>query len=677
MSATTLLYIVITAVVALGLSLYMYGYKSRLRPKLRWILGILRFLTLATLGLLLVNPKIVKQSYFTEKPVLNLLIDDSKSITVLNRDSLATVLYGSIIGDSDLRDRFELNTFSFAQDFKPLDSLRFTGTASNIAEGLRNLKSVYNKDTAPVILISDGNQTLGQDYLSAGQTFNNPIFSVVLGDTTRFEDLRIERLNANKYAYQDNEFPVEISLAYTGQRALSTNLVIRNNGRVLKRQPLSFDSNKNAQTLQVLLKADRVGIQTYTAEIEPTASEKNTNNNRQLFAVEVIDQSTKVAIISAVQHPDIGTLKKSITTLKQRQVTVLDPNVAVDQLDDFELIILYQPDFRFAAVYERLETLKKNRWTITGVETDWQYLNDAQSNYAKFGAAGDELVSGVTNRNYPVFAIDPVDFSSYPPLKTQFGSLEVLVPYDELISQTIEGIFTETPLFFSFEVDGLREAVWDGQELWRWRANSYLANRSFTAFDDIIASMVQYLSSNKRRSRLNVSFESFYYSNTQIALQAQYFNENYQFDPEAQLNLSLVNTDSDYRQRLPMLLKNNYYQANLNGLPAGTYNFTATAEGQGIARSGQFTILDFSVEDQMVNPNVAKLEALSQQTDGNLFYEDQLSDLITVLTADKRFVPLQKSRQNVVPLIAWKYLLGLLALLLAAEWFTRKYNGLI
>ena len=57
--------------------------------------------------------------------------------------------------------------------------------------------------------------------------------------------------------------------------------------------------------------------------------------------------------------------------------------------------------------------------------------------------------------------------------------------------------------------------------------------------------------------------------------------------------------------------------------------------------------------------------------------QNELAELKAALLQDPRFVPVQKSRQNVVPLISLKYLLGLLALLLAAEWSTRKYNGLI
>ena len=47
------------------------------------------------------------------------------------------------------------------------------------------------------------------------------------------------------------------------------------------------------------------------------------------------------------------------------------------------------------------------------------------------------------------------------------------------------------------------------------------------------------------------------------------------------------------------------------------------------------------------------------------------------LLEDDRFVSVQKSEQKVVPLIDWKYLLALIAVLLSLEWFIRKYNGLI
>ena len=42
--------------------------------------------------------------------------------------------------------------------------------------------------------------------------------------------------------------------------------------------------------------------------------------------VEVIDQRTKIGIISTMNHPDVSALKRSIESNEQRQVSVLNPN---------------------------------------------------------------------------------------------------------------------------------------------------------------------------------------------------------------------------------------------------------------------------------------------------------------------------------------------------------------
>jgi hypothetical protein len=41
------------------------------------------------------------------------------------------------------------------------------------------------------------------------------VFPVVLGDTTKLLDLKINQLNVNKYAFYRNKFPVEVFLQYS------------------------------------------------------------------------------------------------------------------------------------------------------------------------------------------------------------------------------------------------------------------------------------------------------------------------------------------------------------------------------------------------------------------------------------------------------------------------------
>jgi hypothetical protein len=78
-----------------------------------------------------------------------------------------------------------------------------------------------------------------------------------------------------------------------------------------------------------------------------------------------------------------------------------------------------------------------------------------------------------------------------------------------------------------------------------------------------------------------------------------------------------------------------------------------------------------------LNADVIKLQRLAENSEGSSYFATNTDSLIPQLIEDKRFAIIQKSTKKVVPLIDWKYLLALIALSLAGEWFLRKYNGLI
>ena len=107
------------------------------------------------------------------------------------------------------------------------------------------------------------------------------------------------------------------------------------------------------------------------------------------------------------------------------------------------------------------------------------------------------------------------------------------------------------------------------------------------------------------------------------------------------------------------------------------YSFTVKASSENISKSGSFQILEYNVEQQFLNANVTKLQQLATNSNGESFFIDNTENLITNLINDNRYIPIQKSSKNTIPLIDWKYLLAIIALSLGAEWFLRKYNGLI
>ena len=622
MTTQTVLYIIIAIIISILLAVFMYGYKTKFSKSTKWIYGSLRFVTIFSVLLLLINPIFKTETFSLIKPKLPILIDNSESISELNQTVNVSDFITSLKSNKDLNKKFELSFYTFGNEFKINDSLTFNEKNTNISEALLLTNQLFKDEVAPTILITDGNQTLGNNYEFSSINFKNSIYPVVIGDSTKYLDLKIEQLNTNRYAFLKNNFPVEIILVYQGSKNITSQFEVKKGTTTVYKENIEFTKNDKTKILKFTLPASSVGFQKYTAQINPITEEKNTINNSKQFVVEVIDQSTNVLIVSDIVHPDIGAIKRAIESNEQRKVTIKKPFEALSIVNDHQLIILYQPNRSFTNIYSEINKLNKNTLVFTGQQTDWYFLNNIQDNYIKEVTNQSENVVGILNKNYGAFVINDIDFSDYRPLKTLFGPLEIVVPYDNLLGQSIDGFETETSLLATTELNGSRNAIFDGEGIWKWRAQSFIESKNYNEFDIFFGKVIQYLASNKRRSRLEVSYENFYYNNKSIHISAQYFDKNFVFNSNANLSILITDTDSKQSFEYPLLLNENYYEIDLSNLKAGEYVFKVSVNDEIIlTKNGAFTILDFNVEQQFLNPDVTKLSRLATNTKGKrLFY---------------------------------------------------------
>jgi len=270
-----------------------------------------------------------------------------------------------------------------------------------------------------------------------------------------------------------------------------------------------------------------------------------------------------------------------------------------------------------------------------------------------------------------------LDFENFPPLKSEFGTLEFSVPNDIILFKTVNGINTDQSMLSTFESDNSKHALLSGEGIWRWRAQAYLDSESFNDFDSFINKLVQFLSTNKKRNRINIDYKSFYNGNDDVIITSQYFNKSFEFDNTASLTIVLKNKADNSLKEVPLLLNNGNYTVDLSGINSGLYDFTIRHNSEAVSASGSFQVLEYNVEQQFLNADIDKLKTIADNSKGNYFFSQQSNQLINNLLGDKRYDTIQKSTKNIVPLIDWKYLLGLIALSLFIEWFIRKYNGLI
>lgn len=672
----SVIYIIIAGILALLAAIFQYG-KTKGKSKENLLFAFLRFLSVFCILLLLINPKFKKVTVYQEKPSLAILTDNSSSIPYLERQNKVEDIVTALEQDEKLAERFSIDYYTFGEALKNGRSLTFEESRTDLSEALSAVKDIYRGKNASAIVITDGNQTYGEDYTYTSLNYAIPVFPIAVGDTTTYDDLKIHRLNVNRYAYFRNKFPVEVILNYDGDTPASSTFRIVSGNRTLFRKEVHFSPEKRSEIIKTHLDADTQGVLTFKAEVLPLENEKNTNNNHKSFGIEVIDQKTEILILSDVTHPDIGALKRGITSNEERTVTISKPDLDTNRLNDFQLVVLYQPDASFANVFRELGKIRKNTFIIGGKSTDWNFLNRLQAGFSKQGGNLTEEVQGNYNESFSVFASEDIGFSRYPPLQVAFGGISLNSPYETILYQKVKGTVTETPLLFTMEKDDKRSAVLLGEDIWKWRMQDYRENKSYEKFDKFIGKLVFYLASDKKRDRLETDHENLYDGSSPVVVTAQYFDKNYLFSPDASLRIEVKKDGDTSGKTYPMLLRNNYYEADLSDLEAGEYSFTVRVEGENLQRSGQFRILEFDVEQQYGNADTRKLQTLSGNSGGRLFYDTQTEKLQAILMEDERFKPVQKSKENIVPLLDWKILLFLIVLLLSAEWFLRKYKGLI
>ncbi len=681
MPITTILYITLATIFALGFVFFAYFYKSKHKTRNTYFLAIFRFVSIFTLLLLIINPKVQKAELELVKPDLILAIDGSSSIKELKKEDSVRLFAKALLNNEKLQEQFNISEYIFADEIelKGTEEIIFNKTRTNIYNALNSLKKLNSTKPTALLLISDGNTTYGQDYEYFKLKENTALFPILVGDTTNYLDISVSALNVNRYAFLNNKFPVEVILNYTGKVPVQANFEIRSGNTNIFKQSVQFSKDKTSAIITTNLTAYQIGTKIYEAKISSSEIEKNTFNNSRKFAVEVIDEKTNILLLSDLSHPDLGALKKAIEKNEQRHVEIASVNdYSKLNIFDYQLLIVYQPNNKFNKVFKEIQDNKINHFIITGGKTDWNFLNSSQKYFNQDITGQTQDLFPVYNDNYLQFQFEDIGFNKFPPLENSFGKLNITSENSNvLLYQKVEGINTALPLLTIFQDNEIKTGVLFGGNIWKWRAETFRTTESFEAFDDFIGKYIQYLSSTKKRDRLTVELEPFYLENESISITSQYFDKNYVFNPEAILNIYINKSESNFKLEAQMLPQTNFYSAVFKDLKAGDYNFTVKEEGSGIERNGKFSVLEFNIEQQFSSANFQKMDFLASNNSSKVYMLSEQSLLTAKLLEENQFLPVQKIHEKSVPLINWKFLLILLVLSLSVEWFTRKYFGLI
>ena len=625
--------------------------------------------------LVLLNPSITKESIINQKAKLSVLVDNSSSITFFKKDSLVHAILQNFKTHKKLNKRFDINYYSFGNLFQQSDSFSFDENQTDISMPLERISKIQKNASNAIVLLSDGNQTIGNDYQYT--SLKDPVFPIVIGDTTEYQDVKIAQINVNRYSFINNQFPIESILQYEGTQTIKLRYSLENNGKIIFSKRINFSEKNNSHILKTFIKATKEGTNFFTSKVEYLENEKNIVNNSKNFSVEVIDKQSEVLLISSFYHPDLGALKKAIESDKQRKVTIRIVDNKNIQLNNYQLVVLYQPNNKFNIIIDQLNSNKSSLMLITGSKTDWLFLNNKSLGINKKNINQLENYSARFYNGFLNFSQKNIGFENFPPMIDYYGETTVSIPHQTLLYQSINGFSSQNPLLATANHNNQKKVFLFGEGIWKWRSSSFLKNNSFQYFDEFIGNLVQYASNKKIRNRLDLDITPYYNANSSIQIGAFYVDENYQFDDRATLLFTIKNKDSKNKKIFPFSLSGTSYQLELTSLEAGEYEYTIEVDGQNISKKGTFKVKEFLVEEQFTNANSSKLELLAQKTTGKLYFEDKHRLVINDLVTDNRFSTIQKSKKSIDKLVNWQWIMLLIIGLLSLEWFIRKYIGKI
>ena len=673
MTNLDILFLVIITGLSIVLAVFQYRDELKKKESYTYLFVALRSLIFIVIGLLLLDLSVTSTNTNIVKPRLAILADNSSSMKDKISANELEQKIKALSQQKDISDRFFTNIYQFGDAFKKLDTLGLNDNKTDIQEGLSTLSDLYPSNELAIVLLSDGHQNYGPDFAHYAMNRKIKIYPVAIGDTASYKDLSIDRINHNDYSYLGNEFPVEILVNYEGDDPVKSQINIRNDKKLLFSKKLSFDQDKRSAIINARIKTKKAGLKKYQVELKPIDNEKNTSNNETSFQVEVIDDQLKVLLLSSIIHPDLGALKRSIETNERRQVIIKTADEFEGDLNDYESIILYQPDRRLTSYLSQLENKNASLLIIGGEKTDYRSLSKELGFFNKQDDQKTEDFQGVYNEDFQKFQFDDLGFSNFPPLGDQFGDVEISGEHSILLYKSVNGIETEAPLLFEKEQGNRKFIFLLGEGIWKWRGEVYRQRESFRSFDRFLDKWVQYLNVDERE-RLEVDAKRSYRSGSEGKVIARYYDANYEFDPRAKLKIRIENADGqDKVYDMPLI--NDQFTFDINNLETGNFSYEVFVEGESYQENGSFNIEAFSIENKQYGANVDQLLAAS--VNDRIYTLSSLDELQQELLQDEKFQPVQKSTQNKKSLINWYYLLVLLIVFLGLEWLLRKYNGLI
>ena len=326
------------AAVAAGvLTLRTYAQvRGNSRPIDRTVLAGVRLAGLAVLAVCLLRPVLVLSSVVPQQNFLGVLIDDSRSMQIADRDETPRLQFvqDSFAAESELRaalaDRFALRFFGFSTETDRLhgiDELTYDGTRTHLGQALeRAHEELAGVPLSGLVVVTDGadNADTGvAEALLPIQAAGVPVFTVGLGREAFERDIQLSRVETPRRVLKGASLVVDLVVTHRGYRGETVTVQVEDEGRIVGTEDVRLPSDGEPQTVRMRFTAAEAGPRLFSFRVSPQAGEMVTQNNVRESLIVVEDRREKILYFEGEPRFEVKFIRRAVADDENLQVAVL------------------------------------------------------------------------------------------------------------------------------------------------------------------------------------------------------------------------------------------------------------------------------------------------------------------------------------------------------------------
>ena len=302
----------------------------------RWVLGTLRTALFALLFFAVMQPALVLTTIVPQRNFVAVLVDDSRSMTIDDRDGTSRAEKAVGLLDPEgglvpaLEEGFAIRYFRFSSSASRMDGLAgltFDGSRTRLGAALTGAREeLQGAPLSAMVVISDGGDNTEEvigDALLQLRAAAVPVFTVGLGDEEMEGDVQVSRADVPATALAGNSLVVNVLVESRGYEGREVPVVVEDMGRIVATEVVTLPRDGQPLVAPVAITLENPGARELTFRIPGLGDERVLENNELRAVVQVRDRTEKILYFEGEPRWEVKFMLRAVDEDENLQIVLL------------------------------------------------------------------------------------------------------------------------------------------------------------------------------------------------------------------------------------------------------------------------------------------------------------------------------------------------------------------